>query len=208
MLNVPWGISDTDEQNSLSFVHFSYFPQMPLMVGLPESSGGWIRSYPLPVSSPPGSPWSRITRGMNSRPVGGRNSETYTHPIIINQSINQSTYTFNISNKILWNNFMTLQTRMRNVVLWLPVMEQIFFVFILYGKLDWVTQENSTYLGNQNPSRNPKTINLLLKSHVSQLRKHCTGVLSVFVCAKWLSFLFYAKVSAVMSKSQIVDFSY
>jgi hypothetical protein len=59
-----------------------------------------------------------------------------------------------------------------------------FFVFILYGKLDWVTQENSTYLGNQNPSRSPKTINLLLKSHVSQLRKHCTEVLSVFVCAK------------------------
>jgi hypothetical protein len=33
-----------------------------------------------------GFPCSHITRGMNKRPVGGRSSETYSHPIIINQS--------------------------------------------------------------------------------------------------------------------------
>jgi hypothetical protein len=33
---------------------------------------------------------SYITREMNNTPVGGRCSEPYSHPIIINQSINQS----------------------------------------------------------------------------------------------------------------------
>jgi hypothetical protein len=35
MLNIPGGISDTDRQNSDSFVHSSYLPQMSLLVGLP-----------------------------------------------------------------------------------------------------------------------------------------------------------------------------
>jgi hypothetical protein len=52
-VKVPWGISDTDMQNSHSFVHSSYFTQMSLLVGLPEISGGRVRSYPQPVSSPP-----------------------------------------------------------------------------------------------------------------------------------------------------------
>jgi hypothetical protein len=35
MLKIPWGISDTDRQNSHSFEHSSYLPQMSLLVGLP-----------------------------------------------------------------------------------------------------------------------------------------------------------------------------
>jgi hypothetical protein len=35
----------------------------------------------------------------------------------------------------------------------------------------WVTQENSSDLGSQNPSRSVKAIKLLLKSDVFQLRK-------------------------------------
>jgi hypothetical protein len=35
MLKIPWGISDTDRQNSHSFEHSSYLPQMYLLVGLP-----------------------------------------------------------------------------------------------------------------------------------------------------------------------------
>jgi hypothetical protein len=46
MLKIPFGISDTDRQNSHSFIHSSYLPQMSLLVGLPESSGGQVRSYP------------------------------------------------------------------------------------------------------------------------------------------------------------------
>jgi hypothetical protein len=53
MLKIPWGISDTNRQNSHSFVHSSYFPQMSLLEGLPESSSGRVRSYPQPASSPP-----------------------------------------------------------------------------------------------------------------------------------------------------------
>jgi hypothetical protein len=52
MLKIPWGISDADMQNSHSFFHSSYLPQMSLVVGLPESSGGRVRSYPQPASSP------------------------------------------------------------------------------------------------------------------------------------------------------------
>jgi hypothetical protein len=52
VLQIPWGISDTDRQNSYSFVHSSYLPQMSLLVGLPESSGGWVRSFLQPASSP------------------------------------------------------------------------------------------------------------------------------------------------------------
>jgi hypothetical protein len=54
MLKIPSGISDTDRKNSHSFFHSSYFPQMSLLVGLPESSGGRVRSYAQPASS---SPW-------------------------------------------------------------------------------------------------------------------------------------------------------
>jgi hypothetical protein len=41
-------------QNSHFFVHSCYLPQMSLLVGLPESSGGQVRSYTQPASS---SPW-------------------------------------------------------------------------------------------------------------------------------------------------------
>jgi len=45
--------------------------QMTLLVGLLESSGGRIRSFPLSTSSlHHGSPWSYVTSGMNNRPVG------------------------------------------------------------------------------------------------------------------------------------------
>jgi hypothetical protein len=37
-----------------------------------------------------GSPCSNITRGMNNRPVGGRSSETQSHPILMKESINQT----------------------------------------------------------------------------------------------------------------------
>jgi hypothetical protein len=46
---------------------FSYLPQTPLLVGLPESSGGIIITMAL---------HSHITWGMKNRPVGGRYSET------------------------------------------------------------------------------------------------------------------------------------
>jgi hypothetical protein len=58
--------------------------QMSLLVQLQESSGGWVRSFPLLTSSfHHGSPCSYITRGMNNRPVGGLSSETWSHPIDI-----------------------------------------------------------------------------------------------------------------------------
>jgi hypothetical protein len=47
-------MSDTDGQNSHSFVHSSYLSQMSLLVELQESSGGRVRSYPQPASP---SPW-------------------------------------------------------------------------------------------------------------------------------------------------------
>jgi hypothetical protein len=51
----PRRISDADRQNSHSFVHSSYFPQMSLLVGLLVSSGRQV-SYPQPSSSS-SSPW-------------------------------------------------------------------------------------------------------------------------------------------------------
>jgi hypothetical protein len=51
MLKIPWDISDTGRRNSHSFVHSSYFPQMSLLAGLPEGSGGRVRSYPQPTLS-------------------------------------------------------------------------------------------------------------------------------------------------------------
>jgi hypothetical protein len=54
---------------------------MSLLVGLLESSGGLIRSFPPSISFHHGSPFSCITSGMNNRPVGSRSSETYSHPI-------------------------------------------------------------------------------------------------------------------------------
>jgi hypothetical protein len=51
--------------------------RMNLLVGLPESSGGRVRSFPLSTSSfHRGSPCSYITWGMNNKPVGGHSSET------------------------------------------------------------------------------------------------------------------------------------
>jgi hypothetical protein len=40
-----------------------------------------------------GSPYSHIIWGMNNRPIGGRSSETWCHPIDIN-NIPESTYLF------------------------------------------------------------------------------------------------------------------
>jgi hypothetical protein len=47
--NILWHVKDLLR----SFAHSSYLPQMSLLVGLPESSGGRVRSYPQTVSSPP-----------------------------------------------------------------------------------------------------------------------------------------------------------
>jgi hypothetical protein len=77
-------ISDTDIQNSHSFVHSSYLPQMSVLVGLPESCGGRVRSYHQPA------PWLttlHITWGLKNRPFGGRGSETWSHPIIISELV-------------------------------------------------------------------------------------------------------------------------
>jgi hypothetical protein len=55
---ILWHVKDPFEvfqilkkQNSHSFIHSSYLPQMSLLVGLPESSGGRVRSYPQPPTS-------------------------------------------------------------------------------------------------------------------------------------------------------------
>jgi hypothetical protein len=61
---------------------------MTLLEGLPESSGGRIRSFPQPTSS---SPWLSTLRyhlEMN-RPIDGGGSETTHLSDIINKSINQ-----------------------------------------------------------------------------------------------------------------------
>jgi hypothetical protein len=84
---IPWGISDTNRKNFNSLVHSSYLPQISMLVGLPETSGGRVRSYPSWHHHHHGSPL--ITWGMNNRPVGGCSSETQSHPIINNQSINK-----------------------------------------------------------------------------------------------------------------------
>jgi hypothetical protein len=52
-------------------------PQMSLLVGLSESSGGRVRSYPQPASS--SLPWLSVLTynpGDKQRPVGDRRSET------------------------------------------------------------------------------------------------------------------------------------
>jgi hypothetical protein len=54
MLKIYLGISDTDRQNSHSFVHSPYLPQMSLLVGMPENSGVRVRSNSQTVLS---SPW-------------------------------------------------------------------------------------------------------------------------------------------------------
>jgi hypothetical protein len=57
---------------------------MTLVVGLPESSTGRIRSFPQSASSfQQGSPSSFITLGINNRPVGVYNSETYSYSMKI-----------------------------------------------------------------------------------------------------------------------------
>jgi hypothetical protein len=53
MLKIPWDISYTSMQNSHSSCSSSYLPKMSLLVGLPESSGGRVRSYPERASSLP-----------------------------------------------------------------------------------------------------------------------------------------------------------
>jgi hypothetical protein len=65
MLKIPWGISDTDRQNSHSFVHSSYLHQMSLVVGPAESSGGQVRSYPRPLSPSPRLSMFTYHQGMN-----------------------------------------------------------------------------------------------------------------------------------------------
>jgi hypothetical protein len=72
---------------------------MSLLLGLPESSSGRIRTFPLYISFHHGSPCSCITWGINNRSVGGCSSETWSHPIdmivIINECcVNHSAMTF------------------------------------------------------------------------------------------------------------------
>jgi hypothetical protein len=63
--------------------------QMSLLVGLPESSGGQVRSFIQPVSLSPWLAFSHIIQGMNNRLGGGRGSEM-SHPInMINQAPKQ-----------------------------------------------------------------------------------------------------------------------
>jgi hypothetical protein len=69
---------------------------MSLLVGLPQSSGGRVRSSPHPASSSSSLPWLftlTFTWEMNNRPVGGHSSDT-SHTIdMIDQSINQLEHT-------------------------------------------------------------------------------------------------------------------
>jgi hypothetical protein len=77
---------DTDRQNSHSFVYSSYLPQISagstareLWWTSPELSlVGIIITVALHAQISPG--------GMNSRSTGGRSSDTWSHPIKINQS--------------------------------------------------------------------------------------------------------------------------
>jgi hypothetical protein len=48
---------------------------MTLLVVLPESSGGRIRSFPLSISFQHGSPCSNITWGIKNKTVGGCSSD-------------------------------------------------------------------------------------------------------------------------------------
>jgi hypothetical protein len=60
----------------LSSIPFACY-HMTLLVGLPESSGGRVRRFPLStLSFQHGPQCSCITWGMNNRPLGGCNSET------------------------------------------------------------------------------------------------------------------------------------
>jgi hypothetical protein len=62
---------------------------MSLLVGLPESSGGQVRSFIQPASLSPWLSFSHIIQGMNNRLGGGRGSEM-SHPInMINQAPKQ-----------------------------------------------------------------------------------------------------------------------
>jgi hypothetical protein len=55
---------------------------MSLLVGLPGSCGEPFRTFPLStLSFHHGSPCWYIIWGMNNSPVGGRSSETQSHPI-------------------------------------------------------------------------------------------------------------------------------
>jgi hypothetical protein len=59
---------------------------MFLLVGMPESSGGRVRNFPHPASSP----WLStliFTQGMNNRPIGSRDFKTSHLFDVINQSI-------------------------------------------------------------------------------------------------------------------------
>jgi hypothetical protein len=73
-----------DTSKSKFITSFAKFLQtcycLTLLVELPENSGGRIR-FPLLISYYQGSPFSCITWGMKNRPVGGRSSETLSHPI-------------------------------------------------------------------------------------------------------------------------------
>jgi hypothetical protein len=57
------------------------FNRSSCMLGLPERSGGRIRSFPLSISFHRGSPCSYVTWGMNNRLVSGSSSETLSYTI-------------------------------------------------------------------------------------------------------------------------------
>jgi hypothetical protein len=60
-----------------------------LLVGLPDTSGGRIRSS-LSILFHHSYPHSHIISRMNNRSIRGRLSETQSHPIIIDQSVHMN----------------------------------------------------------------------------------------------------------------------
>jgi hypothetical protein len=65
-------------------------PQMSLLVGLPESSSGWVRSFPQQHHHHHhGCLRSYVTWSTNSRPIGGCGCETQISPHWHDQSVSQ-----------------------------------------------------------------------------------------------------------------------
>jgi hypothetical protein len=70
-----------NKNTSVDQIHHSLRPffmlaTIWLLVGLAESAGGRIRSFPLLTLFNHDFPCSYITWGMNNMPIGGRSSET------------------------------------------------------------------------------------------------------------------------------------
>jgi hypothetical protein len=76
MLKICWRISDTDMQNPHAFIHSSYS-----LVGLTESSGERVRSFPSRYHHQHGSPRSCITWGITIGPLVAAVLRLKSHPI-------------------------------------------------------------------------------------------------------------------------------